>query len=222
MRALMLFSISISILLTFVVCPKAYCQAFLEPVAREAAPSFLEGSAPAAGLPGTTGEFPATSFGPAASTPAFVVTPPALPVITAQLPATGLGVAVTTAGLLAPASVNQSEEIPTIPGMRYGFGPGHGLEANPNPTQNGYGAYGGYVLPTVSTGAININTVDCPFIGRPEGWYHDGWVHIPGRGWRNLQESATQFIDTLNNPIGNLPVNMAPLDLTMSPNGGLE
>jgi hypothetical protein len=217
MRPLMLFSISISILLTFLVCPKAHCQAFLEPVAREASPSFLELSATTAGLPGTTREFPASSVAPATSTPAFAVTPSASPVT-----ATSLSVPATTAGLLAPASVNQSEEIPTIPGMRYGFGPGHGLEANPNPTQNGYGAYGGYMLPTVSTGAVNINTVDCPFIGRPAGWYHDGWVNVPGRGWRNLQESATQFIDTLNNPIGNPPVNMVPLDLTMSPNGGLE
>jgi hypothetical protein len=93
-------------------------------------------------------------------------------------------------GLLAPTSVNQYEEIPTIPNMDYGFKPGHGLEQNTSFQGNGYGVYANYVLPTVSTGPVNINTVDCPFIGANQG-RNSHWIYTgKKRGWVDLQETA--------------------------------
>jgi hypothetical protein len=112
----------------------------------------------------------------------------------------------TDTGLLAPSSVNQVQEIPSASNLTYGFGAGHGLEINPTPGVNGYGRYGNVVLPTVSTGGVNINTVDCPFIGGIHD-EHDGWVYIPGLGWRYLQEGpGGPYRPILPGPIVHSPV----------------
>jgi hypothetical protein len=78
--------------------------------------------------------------------------------------------------------------------MNYGFKPGHGLEVNAGPQSNQYGQYANYNLPTVSTGPVNLNTVDCPFLGANRGqnfnWIYTGDKKSGGRGWVDLRETS--------------------------------
>ncbi|HEY9685244.1 MAG TPA: hypothetical protein V6C86_26960 [Oculatellaceae cyanobacterium] len=197
----------IASILTITANHKANCQEFLKPV-ESTAPTFLEPVSATNPLPSTGGlatvtttqslqppmyvnqlppEDPAWTSNNPIWTP---VVPPTIPPVSAASP---YGMPSSGNGLLAPTSVNQYEEIPSDPNLRYGFKPGHSLEVNPTPGVNGYGRYGNVMLPTVSTGAVNINTVDCPFIGANLGENNNGWVYIPGLGWRYLKEGPIEF-----------------------------
>jgi hypothetical protein len=185
MRTAKFLLLPVAMVLAVALNPKALGQEFLKPVQHDSASSFLDVT-PVAASDGPQGSPVGVLVAPERS---VAVTSAQLPIVSSGLPVAGLPMA--SAGLLAPASVNQYQEIPTIEGMTYGFSQGHGLEFNPHPTNNTNGAYGAYVLPTVSTGAVDINTVDCPFTGRELNRYsiNGGWVYIRGLGWRDLLET---------------------------------
>jgi hypothetical protein len=94
--------------------------------------------------------------------------------------------------LLAPGSVN-GQGIPYVPGLTSGFPTSQSI---PVPSSsNSYGNYAGTELPIVSTGSVNLNTVDCPFIGTDTDT--SGMIYIPGRiingqvqPWVNLNQTA--------------------------------
>jgi hypothetical protein len=63
---------------------------------------------------------------------------------------------------MAPNSVNNS----AFPSgtFSYGFNQPGPININLGASGNQYGFFGGQALPTVSTGSVDINTVDCPYL----------------------------------------------------------
>ena len=115
---------------------------------------------------------------------------------------------VTSTALLAPGSTN-GEPIAGVPGPGSESALSSGGGLNASFTNNQSRTYGGAALPAVSTAAVGINTVDCPFISANANG-SDGWVYIPGRiingqlsPWVNLKETAAEassFIRQANSP----------------------
>ena len=81
---------------------------------------------------------------------------------------------------------------------------------NPLASSNQYGLYSGQMLPRVSTGSVDINTVDCPYLRES---YGGGTIvvnpisltiNIPGIGNVNLQETPANALQFLQTSFGSL------------------
>ncbi|HEY9759677.1 MAG TPA: hypothetical protein V6C97_31245 [Oculatellaceae cyanobacterium] len=177
----------IASILTITASHKANCQEFLKPV-ESTTPTFLE---------------PVSATKPLPSTGSFAT------VTTTQSPQQPMYVSQLPPGQLPPEgsawTSNNPVWTPVVP------------PTNPTPGVNGYGRYGNLMLPTVSTGAVNINTVDCPFIGANIG-ENNGWVYILGLGWRYLKEGPIEFwppfgpVGPITGPVGpGGPIGRLPL-----------
>lgn len=113
-------------------------------------------------------------------------------------------------GLIAPNSINNSPLPQDNQHFTYGFTTPPAFSIRPGATANQYGMYAGQSLPYTSTGSVDINTVDCPYLR--ESYGSTGSIvnplnlniNIPGLGTLNLQEtpaSAINFIDQSVNDI---------------------
>jgi hypothetical protein len=113
-------------------------------------------------------------------------------------------------GLIAPSSVNNAPLPTDNPHYTYGFSSPPAFSIYPGASNNQYGMYAGQALPYTSTGSVDINTVDCPYLRESYGSTSSIVnplnlnINIPGLGTLNLQESpqsAVQFIDQSVNDI---------------------
>ena len=111
-------------------------------------------------------------------------------------------------GLMAPNSVNNT---PFPSGQySYGFSQPPAFSINPLASNNQYGMYAGQSLPTVSTGSVDFNTVDCPYLRESYGTGSQVVnpfainINLPGLGTLNLQETAQSADTFLNNSVNSI------------------
>jgi hypothetical protein len=115
-----------------------------------------------------------------------------------------------TNGLLAPNSVNLAPLPQDNQHFTYGFSTPSALTIYPGASKNQYGMYAGQSLPTTSTGSVDINTVDCPYLRESYGSSSSVVnplnlnLNIPGLGTLNLQETPQSAINFINNSVSDI------------------
>ena len=191
MKTSSLFSLLAFLILTLVACATpANAQEFLNPIAVQN-PTFLEnGPVP----PTTPPVNPVTSFGNYNNSSGLLTGPGAYNAGVVKGRQFTLPTA--QAALMAPNSVNMAP----FPSGSYSYGfTGSGAVAG---AVNQYGMYGGNALPTVSTGSVDLNIVDCSNLAQnygpgqvnPWGISNTLTVTLPDGTQQNInfQETAAQ------------------------------